>query len=120
MTVWVLIIQPGVEMAHRAISIGVNMLVRAVARGPMWIIWMKCLGVGSLNSSAPYLAWITPFHAHRVISRNSGSASKKPIKEPRVSYNLTDGKNKSAFQRGCARVQKYAWLVQGPMGWIYI
>src|SRR5687768_5473784 len=120
MTVWVLIIQPGVEMARRVISIGDNMLVLAVARGPTWIIWMKCLGVGSLNSSGPYLAWITPFRAHKVISRNSASASKKPIKEPRVSCNLTDGKNKSAFQRVCARVQKYAWLVRGPMGWICI
>ena len=63
MTVWVLIIQPGVEMARRVISIGINMLVPAVAHGPTWIIWMRCLGVDSLNSSAPYLAWITPFRA---------------------------------------------------------
>src|SRR5688572_21924881 len=120
MTVWVPIIHPGAEMARRAILIGGSMRVPAAARGSMWTIWMICLGVVFLNSSAQCLAWITPFPVHRVISRNLPSASKKLIKAQLVCFNLMGVKSKCAFRRVYARGQKCVWLARDPMAWIYI
>src|SRR5215207_6362824 len=121
MTVWVPIIHPGAVMVRRAISIGGNMLVPVgVARGSTWTIWMRCLGVVFLNSSATCSVWITRCLEHRGTSRNSVSASKKLIRARLDCYNLMGVKNKYAFRRVYARGQKCVWLARAPMAWIYI